>query len=58
MPTLEPGSTHELKLVSLIGPLRPQAALATDGVLTKDVWQRLLKFREEFIGDDIDVCDT
>ena len=47
-PAPESGSARELALVGLIGPLRPQAALAADGVLTNHIWQQLLIFKEEF----------
>ena len=44
------GSAAQLALVALIGPLRAEAALRTEGTLTKQIWRALLQFREDFDG--------
>ncbi|KAL1515072.1 hypothetical protein AB1Y20_004136 [Prymnesium parvum] len=47
-PAPQSGTEQEQALAALIGPLRPKAALAADGVLTQHIWRQLISFKESF----------
>ena len=44
-----PGSEAAATLVNLFGPLRPAAARAAEGKLTRQLWAQVDSFREEFM---------
>ena len=45
----EAGSEAAATLVNLFGPLRPAAARAAEGKLTRQLWAQVDAFREEFM---------